>query len=61
MEYILVLVVGGYPIDIGAFLTMRDCSNHSLTVTRVLKQIKREDYVRCEQRPRRPGDPAPPR
>jgi predicted transcriptional regulator of viral defense system len=61
MEYILVLFMNGYAVDISAFRTMRDCANHALTVTRALQQVESEAHVRCEERLRRIGDPAPPR
>lgn len=61
MEFILVLFMNGYSVDISVFNTMRDCSNHALTVTRALKQVESTGYVRCEQRERKPRDPTPPR
>lgn len=61
IEYILVLFMNGYAVDMSAFATMRDCANHAQTVTRALKQVESLAYVRCEQRERKKGDPTPPR
>lgn len=61
MEYILILFMNGYAVDVSAFRAMKDCSNHALTVTRALKQVESAAYVRCEQRPRKINDPTPPR
>jgi hypothetical protein len=61
MEFILILFMNGYAVDMGVFSSMRECSNHALTVTRALKQAESAAYVRCEQRPRNPNAPTPPR
>lgn len=61
MEYILVLFMNNYTADMGAFATMRDCSNHALTVTRALKQVESRAYVRCEERVKKPNSPSAPR
>lgn len=61
MEYILVLFMNGYAVDMGIFATMRDCGNHSITVTKALKQVQSKAYVRCEERERKPNAPPPPR
>jgi len=61
IEYILVLFMHGQTADMGAFVTLRDCSNHALTVTRALKKVESQAYVRCEERPKKPGSPSAPR
>lgn len=53
IEYILVLFMNGWPVEVDRFAKEEECVDKMKTFERALKQAKSEARVWCETRPRK--------